>query len=307
MKTTMGLFPYLRAIAAAALMCAPTVLILAPAAVLAQPAPETPAAGAPAAGAPAAEAPAEPKAEAPKAEPKAEAPAAPAEKLPEVGGAGPTEDAYGNTDESVPLGGRLEWARRREIRVIQKRDVLKEGRHAFTIQSGVVPNDDFFVYPLVGGGYQYFFSEDLALDVHGVYAFENSTGLKNSLEIQRQSGGPGLEVRLPQVLKAYATAGVDWYLLHGKFGFFGTHLTEFDLSLNFGVGAVQTKISPVSGDAYRKYDAAGEVGADLMFYLARNWALRLGYRQNFYSADGGGVSFPISTTLAVTYFTAAPQ
>lgn len=302
MKTTIALFPSLRAIATAGLLLAPAALLSAPAAVLAQPAPEPPAATAPAA-----EPPAEVKPEAPKAEAKPEAPAAEAEKLPDVVGPGPAEDAYGNTDESVPLGGRLEWARRREIRVIQKRDVLKEGRHAFTIQSGVVPNDDFFVYPLVGAGYQYFFSEDLALDVHGVYAFENSTGLKDSLEIARQSGGPGLEVRLPQVLKAYASAGVDWYLLHGKFGFFGTHLTEFDLSLNFGVGAVQTKITPVSGDPTTKFDPAGEVGADLMFYLARNWALRLGYRQNFYGASGGGVSFPISTTVAVTYFTAAPQ
>lgn len=234
--------------------------------------------------------------------PKAEKPA---EKMPEMGGAG-TLDPYGIADEAVPEGGRLAWARRRDIRVVQKREVLKEGRHAFTVQTGVVPNDDFFVYPLVGLGYQFFFSEDVALDVHADYAFDNQTSLQGSLTASNPVG-PGLNVRLPQTLKGYGAAGVDWYLLHGKFGFFSTHLTEFDLSLNFGVGAVMTKLTGVAGNTSITETPAGEIGAELMFYLAQNWALRLGYRQNFYKAEGGGVSYPISTTLAVTYFTSAPK
>lgn len=257
-------------------------------------------------------------AEQPKAEPAPEAKAEPAatpdatpapkeEARPDVGATAPTGEEYGYTEDAVPMGGRLDWARRREIKVVQKRAVLKEARHAFTLQAGVVPNDDFFVYPLIGGGYQYFFSEDLALDVHGAYAFENRTSLQDSLQKPLASGGPGLEVRLPQTLKSYATAGVDWYLLHGKFGFFTTHLTEFDMSINFGIGGVQTKVTDIAGIDKTQFDPAGEIGAELMFYLASNLGLRAGFRQNFYPAEGGGVSYPISATLALTYFTAAPQ
>jgi outer membrane beta-barrel protein len=304
MRTTMRMFPRLRAVCTAIGSFA-AILTAVPA--MAQPAPEAPAATDDKA--PADKAAGDKAAPAPEEKPKAEAPKADkaAEKMPDMGGTGSGgDDPYGIADEAVPAGGRLEWARRREIRVVQKRDVLKEGRHAFTLQSGVVPNDDFFVYPLLGLGYQYFFSEDLALDVHADYAFENQTSLQSSLTASNPVG-PGLNVRLPQVLQGYATAGVDWYLLHGKFGFFSTHLTEFDLSLNFGVGAVGTKLTPIAGPSTRTVTPGGEIGADLLFYLAQNWALRLGYRQNFYKAEGGGVSYPISTTLAVTYFTSAPK
>lgn len=248
-----------------------------------------------------------PEAKAAPAAPTEATPAAKEEAKPDVGASAPTSDDYGYTEDAVPMGGRLDWAGRREIKVIQKRAVLKEARHAFTLQAGVVPNDDFFVYPLIGGGYQYFFSEDLALDIHGAYALENRTSLQDSLQKPLASGGPGLEVRLPQTLNAYATAGVDWYLLHGKFGFFTTKLTEFDLSINFGIGGVQTKVTDIAGKDATRFDPAGEIGAELMFYLASNLGLRAGFRQNFYPAEGGGVSYPISTTLSLTYFTAAPQ
>lgn len=274
---------------------------------------------APATDAPAADAPA------PEAEAKpAEAPKKKEASLKEMMDAAPVApgaEGYGvGIDDGVPPGGRLDWAERRKIVVYQKRDVLKEARHAFTLQSGVVPNDDFFVYPLAGAGYQYFFSEDLALDIHAVYAFEKNTSLKSSLQKPFEEGGPNLSVRLPQALAGYATAGANWYFLHGKMGFFGTRLTEFDLSLNFGLGAVLTKLTPqgTGANATQHIVPAGEVGVDFLVYLTQNFAMRMGFRQDFYPADDGqacaggscgfaGVSYPISATLALTYFTAAPQ
>lgn len=246
-------------------------------------------------------------------------PAAEAEKVPEVGAAAaPVGDPYGLSDDSVPPGGRLDWAQRRDIRVVQKRAVLKEARHSFSLLGGVVPNDDFYTYLVGGLAYAYYFSEDLAVTLHGAYTYDKQTSLQSSLTAQRPDG-PGLEVRLPQKLQGVAVAGIDWNLLHGKIGYFATRLTEFDVALSFGVGAVRTGITnqgdiDSKGNQVYKYqfDPAGAIGAGVLFYLSNAWALRLDYHQYFYPAlsgapGGGGVSYPIAGTIAVTYFTEAPQ
>ena len=257
---------------------------------------------------------------APAAEPKADAPkaAAPkAEATPDVGGT--VEDAYGVRDDDVPPGARMDWAERREIRVIQKRDILKEARHGISVFGGVVPNDDFFAYVAMGLGYRYYFSEDFALNVRVSYTAPQKTSLESSLTASRPEG-PGLEVRLPQTLLGYALAGVDWNLLHGKLGFFSTRLVEFDLALNFGVGAVYTKIVDQGKEStpFQVFDPAGNVGATLQVYLSNRWALGLDFTQIFYPKlrdtfgsethpGAGGVSHPLAATLALTWFSAGLQ
>ncbi len=239
------------------------------------------------------------------------------EAVPEVGGA--VESAYGISDDAVPPGSRMDWAARREIRVIQKRAILKEGRHGLSISAGVVPNDDFFAYVAMGLGYQYYFSEDLALRIRANYTLPQQTSLQSSLQASRPDG-PGLEVRLPQTLLGYALAGVDWNLLHGKLGFFTTKLIEFDLSLNFGVGAVMTKIVDQGKESSPTYapDPAGNVGATMQIYLSDRFALGLDYTQLFYPKlrdlfgstthpGAGGVSHPLAATVSLTWFTSGLQ
>lgn len=313
-------------ISRAFLRCACVAALAAPAAVLAEEAPADPAKAEPAPAAPEATppAPAEPPpADKPAAVPAAD-PGKPAvdDKVPDVGATG--MEAYGVHDEAVPLGGRMDWARRREIVVLQKRAILKEGRHGFSLAAGVVPNDDFFTYITGGLSYLYYFSEDLALKVHGAYTYDQRTTLEPGLSRERPEG-PGLEVRLPQTLQAYALAGVDWNLVHGKFGFFDTRLTEFDVALNFGIGGVRTQTQTLeqcgadcaTGSTTAKLDPAGSVGAGFQFYLSDKWAVRLDYTQLFYqkfkgvdkkgNLTTGGLSHPISLSMALTYFTAAPQ
>lgn len=257
------------------------------------------------------------KAEPAKAEPAAAEPAKPAKAkaaAPDMMGDSGDQDLYGVSNEAVPPGARLEWAKRRDIKVIQKRAVVKEGRHSVSFLGGVVPNDDFWTYITGGLGYNYYFSEDLALHVQGAYTYDQPTSLRAKLEDSRPEGYE-LNVRLPQTLQGYATAGVDWNLMHGKFSFFGTGLNEFDAALSFGIGGVATRVTKkgVTEPAYR-FDAAGSVGSYLQFYIAERWALRVNIHQLYYPAfddvEGtatAGVSRPISATLSLTWFTAPPE
>ncbi len=254
------------------------------------------------------------KTEPAKTEPAPTKPAKAKAAVPDMMGDTGDQDLYGVSDDAVPPGARMEWAKRRDIKVIQKRAVVKEGRHSVSFLGGVVPNDDFWTYITGGLGYNYYFSEDLALHVQGAYTYDQPTSLRAKLESNRPEGYE-LNVRLPQTLQGYATAGVDWNLMHGKFSFFGTGLNEFDAALSFGIGGVATRVTKkgVLEPAYR-FDAAGSVGSYLQFYIADRWALRVNVHQLYYPAfddvEGtatAGVSRPISFTLSLTWFTAPPE
>lgn len=211
---------------------------------------------------------------------------------------------YGVADEAVPVGSRMLWARNRELKVIQKRAMVKEGRHAFSLIGGVVPNDDFFAYINAGLAYNYYFSEDINIEVRGAYTVPQKTSLEESLTASRPNG-PGLLVRLPQTLNAHLSVAAMWNLIHGKIGFFDTSLTEFDVGLSFGIGALMTEIQGKAVEQnLKKYDAQGNIGLTWHFYMSQRWALRMDYRQFFYPKEGGGVSFPIAASVGLTFFTA---
>lgn len=217
--------------------------------------------------------------------------------------AGSSMSAYGVSDGAVPPGGTIEWATRRKIRVIQKREVLKQGRHGFSLNLGVVPNDDFFAYATGALGYSYYFSEDLALELVGAGTYPSKTSLEASLQASRPDG-PDLIVRLPETLRGYTSAAVTWYFLHGKLGFFDTNLIEFDAGINFGIGANATFAEEKDGATSLLIKPNGNIGLAMLFYVGERWAIRWDYKQLFYPMKGGGVAFPISTTLGLAWFTA---
>lgn len=222
------------------------------------------------------------------------------------------DSLYGITEGAVRPGASQEWANIRKIRVVQKRMMIKEGRHGFALFGGFAPNDDFFAYLTTGLRYNYYFSEDLALEVSGGYAFDFGTPLQEQLERSRQDGGPGLFVRLPQVLVATSSVSVIWNLLHGKLGFFDTALAEFDVGLTFGIGAIVTEVTPQNESLAKemRVDPNGNIGLTFNFYLTKQWAFRMDMRQFFYAAVNdpriaqvGGVARPLMMTLGVQWFT----
>ena len=191
------------------------------------------------------------------------------------------------------------WAEKRDVKVIQKRLFQKDGRFEIDLFSGMIPNDEFYLYFPVGGRVAYYISEDIGLELFGSYMFDTRSDLGEFLYTEMN-----LRTHLPQSLQW--TAGLEglWSPLHGKLGFFTSKLAHFDWHLAIGVGALGTTVRTreQGGAEKSKIDVAGNVGSGFHIYFDNNWSARLEYRHFFYAAEGGGVSYPAELTLGVSYF-----
>ena len=208
--------------------------------------------------------------------------------------------------ETKALDERLEkyWGTEmREIEVLQKRLHRKEGRHEFSLYFGVIPNDEFYSYYPIGARYDYFFAEDFGLELWGSYLIRVESGLETFLEANFNKS---LLVDVPQSLQWLAGANFIWSPIHGKIGIFAEKLAHFDAHLAFGVGAIGTTVRQL-GEEQGKVDIAGNLGIGLRFFMTDDIALRFDYRQFFYPAEGGGLTHPAELTLAVSFWTAAPE
>ena len=191
----------------------------------------------------------------------------------------------------------LYWSKNREIRVIQKRRHLKEARWEGTFFTGVIPNDDFWIYFPVGVSGGYFLTETVGIEVNAAYVSRTNSDLLNFL---RDSD---LGVLLPQQLQWHSGVSGIWSPFHGKVGLFASKLFHFDFSVIFGVGVIGTGVKELEQNPYEgKIDISGNLGAGFRTWLDKDVALRIEYRHYFYPAEGGGVSFPVEFIVGASYF-----
>lgn len=194
------------------------------------------------------------------------------------------------------------WGDKRDVKVIQKRLFRKEGRWEFTINGGIIPNDDFYIYGPLGARIAYFIGEDVSIELNGAYAISGKSELEDFLENENL-----LTVDLPQELEWYAGVNGLWSMLHGKFSAFATKLAHFDWFLTFGAGVIGTKLYNNEDFKERAYDIQGNLGTGFRFFILDWLALRVEYRHYLYQSSKGGVSYPAELSLGVSFFTSAPK
>ncbi len=206
----------------------------------------------------------------------------------------------------------LYWGEQRDITNIHKRLFQKDGRHEISIFGGVIPNDDFFVYYPVGLKYDYYFSEDFALEVSGAYLIGVNSELEDFIETTLAPGS--YEVNLPQALEWKAGAGVMWTPVYGKFGAFATKLAHFDFGIALGIDVLGTKVAKTGATVTEqsRIDVGGNVGATVRFFVWDFIAIRLDYRHTFYNGrnaedESRGLSHAAEITLGLGFWTPEPN
>jgi outer membrane beta-barrel protein len=207
-------------------------------------------------------------------------------------------------DESFELF----WAKRRNISAYENQKFKKDSHWEVTFNSGVVTNDDFYLFVPLGLSGTYFLTENLGVELEGTYFLTMTSDLATFLELGDVLG------KLPRHEKLVfrATANVLWSPIHGKLGVLASKLFHYDIHFSAGFGAVGTTVMDLDpADESRliagamKPTPAGQLGIGFRFWLNEDMAVRAGYRQyfNVSQLDDAGITMPAEVQIGFSYFT----
>ena len=204
---------------------------------------------------------------------------------------------------SVDADLELYWGGRRDVAVVQKRLFTKDGRAEVSLFSGIIPNDPFLTYIPVGGRFNYYFVESIALEVAGAFVGDALQVDSELTEFLKNNKSIDANVDLLDIQIWRAGASVVWSPFYGKLALLQRKLSHFDINVAAGFGVVQTD-SPNEDrtGVESKYKAEGIVGGGLKVFLTPDFSLRVDFRQFIFQKIGGGVSTPSEVTLGVSFF-----
>ncbi len=194
----------------------------------------------------------------------------------------------------------LFWGHRREVKVVQKRSVEKDGRLELTVFGSVIPNDDFIIYTPLGGRVGYHFSEAFAVELSGAYALDFQTDLAEFLESET-----GVGVNRATILETidwYANASLLWSPFYGKINFLGHKLAHFETYLGLGFGIFHTTESePTEPEGNPAFKPCGNTVLGFRWFINDLINIRTEYRHFFFQKFEGGVSMPVELSLGVSF------
>ena len=210
------------------------------------------------------------------------------------------EAAMPDVDEDDPLF----WAQMREVYTMQQRPFMKDGRFAATLYGGVIPNNIFEQYFPVGLRLNYYFMENIGLELSGSYAFSTDASINDMLV-----DPSGIDADDPPLIGdsqvSHTTLGVTWSPVYGKFAFMEDRLFYFDMYAFAGAGlaVVQTQTS-FGDDPSTTAKPEGVVGAGMALYTGENLGFRADFRQFIFQKvdPPGGVANPSEISLGATWF-----
>lgn len=200
----------------------------------------------------------------------------------------------------------LFWAKRRNISAYEKQKFRKDGHWEVTFNSGLVTNDDFYLFLPLGLSGTYFFSETLGVELEATYFHTMTSDLATFLELTDVLG------KLPKHEKLFfrATANVLWSPIHGKLGVLTSKLFHYDIHFTGGVGTIGTQVMDLDPDNESRLiggsitpTIAGQLGVGFRFWLNEDMAIRAGYRQYFDVSQLGGLTMPAEVQVGFSYFT----
>lgn len=195
------------------------------------------------------------------------------------------------------------WGKKREIRVIQKREFEKDGRVELSLLGGIIPNDSFANYYDVGAEVTYHLTETFGAGILLIKPFSHETDLRSFLQEEPFY----VTTDLPEEYFLITMAEGSWTPLYGKFSFLGTKLLHMELAALVGAGMLNTSVLNIeTGQAKKKFKPMGSLGAGLRFWFSSVMAARFDTRVYFHSKAGSeanltGLSTPVELTLGVSY------
>ncbi len=238
-----------------------------------------------------------------------DAPAEPEATAPAGGDSAAAADAAAADDSATEAEKELEgdlamfWGRRRQVEVVQKRQVEKDGRFELALTGGVIPNDDFIVYYPIGARVGYHFSESFAVEASGAYALDSDSGLTKFLV--DPEGADLTRAVIQQTITAYYNLDLLWSPIYGKVSLLGFKLVHFETYAGLGFGAAHVEELKSANDPKLRsaIKPAGNVTFGFRWFVDDMINIRTEYRHHFLQGPeiSGGVYTPAELTLGVGF------
>ena len=226
----------------------------------------------------------------------AESPAA-EEAAPSEGSAEVSDANASKAERALEQDMALFWGNRREIKVVQKRLVEKDGRFELMPYASVIPNDEFIVYYPLGLRIGYHFSEAFSVEASYAFALQQETQLATFLE------GEGIGLKradIQEKISMYYNANILWAPLYGKLSLLGYKLTHFETYIGLGFGLFNTTEFPADNpDGNAKNKLSGNAILGFRWFINDTLNVRTEYRQYFFQKFQGGVSIPVELSLGL--------
>jgi len=186
------------------------------------------------------------------------------------------------------------------VKIVQRREFVKDGKMEGAIFGGIIPNDDFIFYITPTARFGYHITESFMVEGSFSYAIERNTDLKSFLE-ESDIGLKSADIR--EFIKMYYNVSILWSPIYGKISFLGTKLTHFDTFIGLGVGFFNTSareedINPVFQDRTK---AAANTILGFRWHVTDLVNIRTEYRHYFFEKAIGGISKPVEISLGVGF------
>lgn len=228
---------------------------------------------------------------------------APADEAAADPGAAPvsqvSDDKATEAEQALEEDLALFWGNRREIKVVQKRLVEKDGRFEIMPYASIIPNDDFIVYYPLGLRIGYHFSEAFAVEASYGIALDYDTGLAAFLE----SDDVGLRrAAIQEQISMLYNVNILWAPIYGKLSLLGYKLTHFETYVGLGFGMFHTTEYPADDpDGNAKIKPSGNTVLGFRWFVNDWLNIRTEYRQYFFQKYNGGVSIPAEISLGLGF------
>lgn len=212
--------------------------------------------------------------------------------------------AQAKPDQAPPDTFKLEkelaryWAKKRAIKVVQRRRFPMSRRIEITIFAGTIPNDPFLVYLAGGARVAYSFNEDWGLELSGAYTHGFDTMLRKDLEDRDAL----VKARLrDHVVTRFGLAGI-YSPIYGKFAFANRKLGHFKLYFLACAGAYYARPERQAGLDGGVLPEWG-LGLGIRFFIDNLLSIRLEFRQRMAlkeTAEGeSGVYFSYPSEISL--------
>ena len=195
------------------------------------------------------------------------------------------------------------WGKVRDVGVFQKKLFTKDGHHELGLSIGIIPNDPFLTYFPIGLRYDYFFVEDISIEVNASYVgLQSNSDLTDFLLNENKLQVSSIEVSDKAIFRA--AVDIVWAPFYGKFAILNRKISHFDINLAAGLGMVFLEKGMNDATGETEYDFRPEVnlGLGFRFFLVDWFCVRIDFRQYIYpkenqAGDWDDTAIPSELTL----------